>query len=108
MKKMGQVTIYCSLSSQMFLWICLCLHSIDRHKCCFPLKSETKLFGLKTEVLRLPYTNIPLTHVQQKYNWDCGISCVLMVLSEEKRKDLFKNFAEVCAEEGFNKRYSLL
>lgn len=105
MKKMGQVNLHLRVCFSGFVCVYIVL---TEHKCCFPLKSETKLFGLKTEVLHLPYTNIPLTHVQQKYNWDCGISCVLMVLSEEKRKDLLKNFAEVCAEEGFNKRYSLL
>lgn len=52
--------------------------------------------------------NIPLTHIQQKFNWDCGISCVLMVLPDEKRKDLIRNFSEVCADEGFYKRFVIV
>ncbi|KAK3908634.1 Protein GUCD1 [Frankliniella fusca] len=52
----------------------------------------------------LPYVNIPINHMQQKYNWDCGISCVLMVLPPDKRNNLLKNFSEICADEGFFKR----
>ncbi|XP_069700997.1 protein GUCD1 [Periplaneta americana] len=50
-----------------------------------------------------PKLEIQLTHHRQHFNWDCGVSCVLMVLPEAKREHLLCNFNEVCKEEGFNK-----
>ncbi|CAH0549546.1 unnamed protein product [Brassicogethes aeneus] len=56
-----------------------------------------------------PYHDLPesveidLNHYQQKYNWDCGLSCVLMVLPKEDREDFLSNFAGICKDEGFNK-----
>ncbi|EFA05371.2 protein GUCD1 isoform X1 [Tribolium castaneum] len=44
--------------------------------------------------------HIQLLHHKQKYNWDCGISCVLMVLPKKHRHHLLKNFTKVCKEEG--------
>ncbi|KAF2882812.1 hypothetical protein ILUMI_23324 [Ignelater luminosus] len=46
---------------------------------------------------------IQLKHYKQKYNWDCGVSCVLMVLPNKSRQILLKNFFHICKEEGFNK-----
>jgi len=40
-------------------------------------------------------------HYQQKYNWDCGISCVLMVLPAQSRRYLINNFYKVIEEEKF-------
>ncbi|XP_030566762.1 protein GUCD1 isoform X2 [Drosophila novamexicana] len=42
-----------------------------------------------------------LTHYQQRYNWDCGISCILMILSTAQRKQFLNNFESICKEEGF-------
>ncbi|PSN38081.1 Protein GUCD1 [Blattella germanica] len=50
-----------------------------------------------------PKFEIRLQHYRQKYNWDCGVTCVLMVLPEVKREHLTNNFSEVCTEEDFNK-----
>ncbi|KAJ8979807.1 hypothetical protein NQ317_001297 [Molorchus minor] len=47
--------------------------------------------------------HIQLSHYKQKYNWDCGISCVLMVLPTKDRKDFLTNFGQICKSEGFNK-----
>ncbi|KAJ8954233.1 hypothetical protein NQ318_005829 [Aromia moschata] len=46
---------------------------------------------------------IQLSHYKQKYNWDCGISCVLMVLPTKDRLDFLNNFTQICKNEGFNK-----
>lgn len=45
--------------------------------------------------------HIQLLHYKQKFNWDCGISCVLMVLPKKHRNHLLKNFTRICKEEGF-------
>ncbi|XP_023179543.1 protein GUCD1 isoform X2 [Drosophila hydei] len=42
-----------------------------------------------------------ITHFQQRYNWDCGVSCILMVLSTAQRKQFLTNFESICKEEGF-------
>ncbi|KAJ3639248.1 hypothetical protein Zmor_003928 [Zophobas morio] len=45
--------------------------------------------------------HIQLLHFKQRFNWDCGISCVLMVLPKKHRQHLVRNFVKVCKEEGF-------
>ncbi|CAG9861448.1 unnamed protein product [Phyllotreta striolata] len=47
--------------------------------------------------------HIQLSHFKQKSNWDCGISCVLMVLPRKKRQEFLDNFTQICRNEGFNK-----
>jgi len=42
-----------------------------------------------------------LVHYQQQHNWDCGLSCILMVLPSHKRKYVINNFDTFVAEEGF-------
>ncbi|KAB7506917.1 Protein GUCD1 [Armadillidium nasatum] len=44
---------------------------------------------------------INLHHVKQKYTWDCGISCIMMVLDEATKNYFVDNFVTVCKEEGF-------
>lgn len=44
-----------------------------------------------------------VVHFEQRDNWDCGLSCVLMLLSEEKRKYVLQNLEEICQKEGFDK-----
>lgn len=46
---------------------------------------------------------IKLQHNQQKRGWDCGLSCVLMVLTNDLRQQLNRNLWLVCKDEGFNK-----
>ncbi|XP_048506024.1 protein GUCD1 isoform X2 [Athalia rosae] len=46
---------------------------------------------------------VKIPHVRQRFNWDCGVSCVLMVIPDEERKYFFNNFYQVCKEEGFDK-----
>ncbi|KAJ9587308.1 hypothetical protein L9F63_019164 [Diploptera punctata] len=46
---------------------------------------------------------IQLSHHRQRYNWDCGVSCIIMILPKAKRDHLLNNFNKVCAEENFNK-----
>lgn len=42
-----------------------------------------------------------VTHYQQRFNWDCGISCVLMILTTTQRQDFLENFNKICEDEGF-------
>lgn len=46
---------------------------------------------------------IPLVHVQQHLSWDCGVSAVMMVLSDKDRLYMQQNLDIVSREEGFNK-----
>ncbi|XP_066249006.1 protein GUCD1 isoform X1 [Euwallacea similis] len=50
-----------------------------------------------------PKHHIELCHYKQKSNWDCGISCVLMVLPRRHRHHLVKNLTKISKIEGFNK-----
>lgn len=45
---------------------------------------------------------LPLKHYRQKFNWDCGVSCVIMALQQQTRQHFLENFTAVCKEEGFN------
>ncbi|KFM79085.1 hypothetical protein X975_02718, partial [Stegodyphus mimosarum] len=46
---------------------------------------------------------IPLVHVQQHLSWDCGVTAVMMVLSDKDRLYLQQNLDTVSKQEGFNK-----
>lgn len=46
---------------------------------------------------------IELAHHKQKHSWDCGISCVLMILEQELREQLAQNINRVCKDDGLNK-----
>lgn len=48
-----------------------------------------------------PYVNRNLVHFQQISNWDCGLTCVLMVLPEHERSHFLSNIDRICKEEGF-------
>ena len=54
------------------------------------------------ENLELSY-EIKLTHHKQKSNWDCGISCVLMILPAEKREYYLNNTNSILKSEGICK-----
>ena len=40
-------------------------------------------------------------HYQQRGNWDCGVSCVIMTLAPDVRKRFLADLDAVCADEGF-------
>ena len=42
-----------------------------------------------------------LKHYKQRMNWDCGLSCVLMCLSDDERQEILKDVPKLCKEEGF-------
>lgn len=45
---------------------------------------------------------IPLRHVEQKLSWDCGVSCVAMLLATDReRRDFLANRDRISQEEGF-------
>ncbi|KAL1501760.1 hypothetical protein ABEB36_007028 [Hypothenemus hampei] len=50
-----------------------------------------------------PKHHIELCHYKQKSNWDCGVSCVLMVLPSKHRQHLIKHLTKICKIEGFHK-----
>ncbi|XP_055855836.1 protein GUCD1 isoform X2 [Episyrphus balteatus] len=53
------------------------------------------------------FTDLPdqkhynLTHYHQRFHWDCGLSCILMILSSASRKQFLANFDQICEQEGF-------
>ncbi|XP_013167999.1 PREDICTED: protein GUCD1 isoform X2 [Papilio xuthus] len=47
------------------------------------------------------YIEHKVHHYQQCFNWDCGIACVMMLLSLEQRDYLKKHFTKICHDEGF-------
>lgn len=49
-----------------------------------------------------PCVKRDLSHFKQRFNWDCGVTCVLMVLSDHDRACFLTNFEQICKEEGFN------
>lgn len=44
---------------------------------------------------------LEVRHQRQRYSWDCGVACVLMVLGTEERAHLLDNLTRVSREEGF-------
>ncbi|XP_046385928.1 protein GUCD1 [Ischnura elegans] len=59
--------------------------------------------GVETESRVPPIFEMQLFHQSQRFSWDCGISCVMMILPPQKRAQLLTNFHDVCSEEGFGK-----
>lgn len=47
---------------------------------------------------------INLPHVEQAENWDCGLACIQMVLSDDEAINLRQNMSVICSEEYQNKR----
>uniref|UniRef100_A0A1B6C5R9 Protein GUCD1 n=1 Tax=Clastoptera arizonana TaxID=38151 RepID=A0A1B6C5R9_9HEMI len=56
-----------------------------------------KTYEQKADVL------INLLHHQQRWNWDCGLSCVMMILPPLKRQIFLESFQTICQESKFNK-----
>lgn len=48
------------------------------------------------------YVEHKLRHYKQRYNWDCGLSCILMLLDEGDMNHFLDNFEAICNEEGFH------
>lgn len=44
-----------------------------------------------------------VTHFKQRFNWDCGISCILMILPEHDRHHFLNNFDSICKAENIEK-----
>ncbi|XP_038215926.1 protein GUCD1 [Zerene cesonia] len=45
--------------------------------------------------------NIP--QIRQRFSWDCGVACVLMVLGEKQRQYFLDNFSRILREEGISR-----
>ena len=45
-----------------------------------------------------------LSHHTQNYDWDCGLSAVLMVVGESITEEFLRSFREICKAENFEKR----
>merc|ERR1712059_23373 len=43
----------------------------------------------------------PLTHYQQRHHWDCGLSCILMILPYKDRTYVLDNLSSFLDEQGF-------
>ncbi|KAI5638747.1 guanylylate cyclase domain-containing protein [Phthorimaea operculella] len=55
-----------------------------------------------TEKEALPkYVLHEVDHYRQRFNWDCGVSCVLMLLPGDQRRQFLENFTDICKDEGF-------
>ncbi|XP_041972327.1 protein GUCD1 [Aricia agestis] len=59
----------------------------------------TELINNATEQRSIFYNTV---HVCQRYKWDCGITCVLMVISERDRTYFTSNFSMICRKEEIN------
>lgn len=51
----------------------------------------------------IPYFEHSLTHFKQRFDWDCGLSSILMILDEPKRKHFLERFQEICDDGNFGK-----
>ncbi|XP_015921977.1 protein GUCD1 isoform X2 [Parasteatoda tepidariorum] len=81
--------------------------------CLFPVRTFPS-FYFKSDSKKIPEVmgggarevrsiEIPLVHVQQQLSWDCGVSAVMMVLSEANRSYLKENLDYISEQEGFDK-----
>lgn len=43
----------------------------------------------------------PLVHFRQRYDWDCGLSCILMLLGRNERRTFLADFKNICNDGGF-------
>ncbi|XP_045613541.2 protein GUCD1 [Procambarus clarkii] len=44
-----------------------------------------------------------IDHVQQKHTWDCGLACIMMILTPQNRNRFSARLYQICQEEGFEK-----
>ncbi|XP_058458083.1 protein GUCD1 [Malaya genurostris] len=47
------------------------------------------------------YIEHPLVHFRQRYDWDCGLSCILMLLGRNERRLFLNDFKDICQKNGF-------
>uniref|UniRef100_A0A182VNA1 Protein GUCD1 n=2 Tax=Anopheles merus TaxID=30066 RepID=A0A182VNA1_ANOME len=45
----------------------------------------------------------PIVHFTQRYDWDCGLACILMVLDRRQRQTFLSQFQQMCDEGQFGK-----
>ncbi|EAA05246.4 AGAP011198-PA [Anopheles gambiae str. PEST] len=45
----------------------------------------------------------PIVHFTQRYDWDCGLACILMVLDRRQRQTFLSQFQQICDEGQFGK-----
>lgn len=70
---------------------------------CRRLTYVTKLCKIVLKyILFSEYIEHRLEHFRQRYNWDCGVSCVLMLLPVPQREEMLDKFEMICQDEGFN------
>lgn len=43
----------------------------------------------------------PLVHFRQRFEWDCGLSCILMLLGRNEKRQFLDNFQDICDRGGF-------
>lgn len=43
----------------------------------------------------------PLVHFRQRYDWDCGLSCLIMLLGRQDKQRFLADFKEICTAGGF-------
>lgn len=68
-------------------------------------ESKLKIDPQNQTVSNLPQSyHHSVVHFQQRYEWDCGIACVMMMLARRQRQELLRNLDQICVEEGFGKR----
>lgn len=71
-------------------------------------KSEFKIDPSNRTVSNPPQSyHHSVVHFRQRYDWDCGIACVMMMLTRRQRQEFLRNFDQICAEEAFGERYRL-
>ncbi|XP_055599302.1 protein GUCD1 [Uranotaenia lowii] len=42
-----------------------------------------------------------LVHFRQRYDWDCGLSCIVMLLGRHEKLNFLENFKDICHKGGF-------
>lgn len=54
---------------------------------------------MSKEIATPPFVEHVLVHYTQNSTWDCGLSCIAMVLKDNERIQFLCNFAAICKEE---------
>ena len=66
--------------------------------------SRTNDLNLSIQHLISSKVLIPIKHTHQQFSWDCGIACIMMILSTNQKKYLIQNLTKISEEEGYGKR----
>ena len=66
---------------------------------------HSKVFKITDEAGMPSVTCRNVGHTQQQFDWDCGLSCVLMALDAadecDAKDSILENLEEICQNEGF-------